>query len=108
MDHHPYHVTVFDLFHRHEPGWAWVAGTFATADDAMSDVKGRIERDLAYFWSEICRQQESPPTLHALVSHYETFAEMPVAFDADGNMIFDGTAYMKARAARIVAEAPAR
>ena len=62
---------------------------------------------MAYLWSEVCHQDKGISTLDRLVSHYNSFAEVPVAFNRDGNMIFDSTAYMKSRAAEIIHEAPA-
>ena len=105
MDH-PYHVTVFDNFHAHEPEEAWVGATFATAETAIAAVKRKIDDELAYLWSEVCHQDKGISTLERLVSQYNSFAEMPVAFSRDGDMIFDSTAYMLARAAEMINEAP--
>ncbi len=45
------------------------------------------------------------PTLDDLIDRYNCFAETPVAFNSDGKSIFDTTAYMKSRAAEMIAEA---
>jgi hypothetical protein len=107
MDH-PYHITVFDNFHRHEPEEAWVGGTFATAEEAIAAVKRSIDDELAYLWSEVCHQDKGISTLDRLVSQYNSFAEMPVAFSRDGDMIFDSTAYTISRATEMIDEAPAQ
>jgi len=106
MDH-PYHITVFDNFHPHEPEEAWVGATFATAEAAIAAVKRKIDDELAYLWSEVCHQDKGISTLDRLVSQYNSFAEMPVACSRDGDMIFDSTAYMLARAAEMIDKAPA-
>jgi hypothetical protein len=103
----PFHITVFDSFHRHEPEEAWVSGTFATAEETIAAVKRKIDNELAYLWSEVCHQDKGISTLDRLISHYNSFAEVPVAFDRDGKMIFDSTAYMESRAAEMIDEAPA-
>lgn len=107
MDH-PYHITVFDNFHPYEPEEAWVSGTFATADAAIAAVKRRIDDELAYLWSEVCHQDKGVSTLDRLVSQYNSFAEKPVAFSRNGDVIFDSTAYMTSRAAEMIGEAPAQ
>jgi hypothetical protein len=106
MDH-PYHVTVFDSFHRHEPEEAWVSGTYATAEAAIAAVKRKIDDELEYFWSEVCHQDKGIATLDRLISHYNSFAEAPVAFGADHKTIFNSTAYVIAMAAEVVTEPPA-
>jgi hypothetical protein len=106
MDH-PYHITVFDNFHPHDPDEAWVSGTFATAEAAVAAVKRKIDAELAYLWSEVCHQDKGISTLERLISQYNSFAEMPVAFNRDSETIFDSTAYMQARAAEMINDAPA-
>jgi hypothetical protein len=103
----PYHITVFDNFHRHEPDEAWVSGAYATAEAAIAAVKRKIDDELEYLWSEVCHQDKGIATLDRLISHYNSFAEMPVAFGADSKMIFDSTAYMIAKAAEVITEPPA-
>lgn len=103
----PYHITVFDSSHRHEPEGAWVGGTFETAEAAIAAVKRKIDGELAYFWSEVCYQDKGISTLDRLISHYNFFAEVPVAFNQHGEVIFDSTAYMTSRAAEMIDEEPA-
>jgi hypothetical protein len=102
----PYHITVFDSFRRHEPEEAWVSGTYATAEEAIAAVKSKIDDELTYFWSEVCSQDKGTSTLDRLISHYNSFAELPVAFDDEGSMIFDSTAYMKSQAAEAIGYSP--
>ena len=104
----PYHITVFDNFHRHEPDEARVSGAYATAEAAIAAVKRKIDDELEYLWSEVCHQDKGIATLDRLISHYNSFAEMPVAFGADSKMIFDSTAYMIAKAAEVITKRPAR
>jgi hypothetical protein len=103
-----YHVTAFDNFHRGDPDESWVVGTFATAEAAIALVKQRVDQELQHFWSEIRDQDGSDSPLDRLISQYDSFAEIPIAFDRQGEQIFDTTAYMKSRAAEIVAEAKAQ
>jgi hypothetical protein len=103
-----YHITVFDNFHRGDPDACWVAGTYATAEEAIAGVKRRVDQELEHFWSELCRQNEDHPTLDELMSQYDFFAETPVAFDSDGKMIFDTAAYMKSRATEMIVAADAK
>jgi hypothetical protein len=93
-----YHVTVFDNFHRGDP--PWVIGTYSTAEEAIASVKGWVDQELEGFWSQLCRYG-GHSTLDGLISQYNAFAETPVAFNGDGEVIFDTTAYMKSRAAEI-------
>jgi hypothetical protein len=100
-----YHVTVFDNFRRGDPDECWVIFTCSTAEAAIAVVKRRVDQELKYFWSEICRQDGGHSTLDQLISQYDTFAETPVAFNRQGEQIFDTTVHVKSRAAEIVAEA---
>jgi hypothetical protein len=100
-----YHVTVFDNFHRGDPDESWVVGTCSTPEAAIALVKSRVDQELRYFWSEVCRQDGGDSTLDRLISQYDSFAEIPIAFDRQGEQIFDTTAYVKSRAAEIAAEA---
>ena len=77
----PYHVTEFDNFHRGDPDESWVVGTYSTAEEAIALVKWKVDQELEHFWSEICRQGGGHSTLDDLISHYNTFAETPVAFN---------------------------
>jgi hypothetical protein len=103
----PFHVTVFDNFHRGDPA-PRVIGTCATIEETIALVKRRVDRELEHFWSEICVQDGGRSTLDRLVSQYNTFAEVPVAFDEQGTQVFDTAVYMKSRAAEIVAAAETR
>ncbi|MBV9702110.1 MAG: hypothetical protein JO163_05235 [Methylobacteriaceae bacterium] len=100
----PYHVTVFDNFHRDDPDEVWVSGTFATAEAAIAAVKRQIDSELAHFWSEVCEQDKGASPLDRLISQYNSFAEAPVAFDRNGSVIFDSTAYMEWKAAEMIGE----
>jgi hypothetical protein len=104
----PYHIAVFDSFHPHEPDEGWVSETIATAEAAVTAVKNKIDDELAHFWAEVCQQDNGISTLETLISQYNSFAEMPVAFNRDGDVIFDSTAYMQARAAEMINEARAQ
>ncbi len=87
-----YHITVFDNFHRGELDACWVAGGCSTADEAIAWVKSSVDRQLKHFWSEARGQDGGHPTLDDLIDRYNDFAETPVAFDSDGQSIFDTTA----------------
>src|SRR5262249_49044610 len=103
-----YHVTVFDNFHGGDPDESWVIGTCSTAEAAIALVKQRVDQELKYFWSEICRQDGGHSTLDRLISQYDSFAETPVAFNRQGEQIFYTTFYVKPGAAEIIAEAKAQ
>jgi WD domain, G-beta repeat len=100
----PYHITVFDNFHR---GECWSGGGCLTAEEAIAYVKETVDRDLIGFWSHLRRDRTKPtqPTLDELIRQYKWFAETPVAFDDKGKKIFDTIAYMESRAVEIIGDA---
>lgn len=101
-----YHITIFDNFHRGDwPDECWEMGRYSTAEEAIALVKEMVDQELKHFWSEICRADRGRATLDDLISHYNSFAEAPVAFDSLGTQIFDTTAYMKSRAAEMITQA---
>jgi hypothetical protein len=104
----PFHITIFDNFHRGDFDACWSGGGYSTAEEAIATVKAEVDRELKVFWPEIVLGGRRKRTVEKVVDYYRSFAEQPVAFDQNGKKIFDTDPYVRARAAKMVAEARSR
>lgn len=94
----PYTIIVADNFHYQDPDEEYTAGTFETAEQALSEARKIVDRSLA-------KSFKAGMTAAELFELYTMFGEAPfiVALDKAPDLSFSAWDYARSRASEIIA-----